>query len=371
MTMLRIARWAGLFSLAAVTAATANPKWVKPLEDLSASIEDSRAVTDKSGLVLEELRKDLFKAAVMTRDAKRLADELARQREEGDMDAAELTQLRLDITQATAILRDLHTHLNDFGKAIEAQDKRVERMEEDVEKAIAQARKRIDDDIAHLKAELAAARADSVKSRRGETTEGSGKSGKASSADVKNRRVQAALDDAMTALAAGKLAEAQAGFESLLANHPDLIEAKLGLASCHFEEARYDESRQLVEAVLDTDKRNPWALGIEGAILYREGKLRAARKALEKAVKLDESNPYNLNYLAVVQFESGRTEQALETMQRAIAVDPSYLSALYNHAVMLISLEEPDLAGAREYYEKSIELGGPRDAVMDQRLNLP
>jgi tetratricopeptide (TPR) repeat protein len=170
------------------------------------------------------------------------------------------------------------------------------------------------------------------------------------------------------ALAAGRFDEASFSFRNELARNPESLEARVGLAACLFEVGELAGAKELVDQVLDEDKRNASALGLRGALLFREGELKDARKDLERALRYDELNYYNHNYLGVVYQGLGDTKAAIEQIMKAVELAPSYASAHYNLAILYVTAEEPDIELAGAHYDQFLQLGGQPNADLEQFL---
>jgi len=353
------------------------------LDDLTQEIATAREMPAKIDTTIEELRKELLKSAVETRDAKKLSDEIEAAIASGSPSAAELARLRTDIINAGRVLREFRDQLDELTKI----NKASYDMMENYEAQIASIRKAvIDPDAAivaageevvkELKAEiknLKAVVAEKDRSIEKLLREGASPispTGKKQSANTVAVERDPTLVSAIDLLAAGKIDEALASFKVAYSLNPEALDPLIGIAACHFERGELEQAEGIVDNVLEEDSRNPRALGLRGAILFRQGKAREARKILEKAVRADDLNPYNHNYLGITLNELGKSEAAIKEIERAVELDPNYISALYNLAILLATEEEPDLVRSRAHYEKALSLGSPRNKMLDELLGL-
>lgn len=115
-----------------------------------------------------------------------------------------------------------------------------------------------------------------------------------------NPQAQRAFDEARQALAAGRRAEAERGFQALAKAYPDLggPHANLGL-------------------------------------LYRQaGKLPEAVAELETAARLSPQQPLYFNQLGIAYRHAGKFEQARTAYERALELDAGYADATLNLGIL-------------------------------------
>lgn len=142
-----------------------------------------------------------------------------------------------------------------------------------------------------------------------------------------NAAAQQSFDDAVRALAAGQVAQAESAFRALTLSHPEL--------------------------------GGPYAdLGL---IYRRSGRLPEAVAALEQAVQASPQQPQYLNQLGLAYREQGRFDQAREAYERALSADPDYAVATLNLAI-LNDLYLGDSRRALALYERYLALTPQGDA---------
>lgn len=352
----------------------------RQLERLDKEIADSRAFPGATATSLEELRKDLYHAAVSTRDAKKRSDEVQRLLAEGQDAAAELEQLRGDIVSAGVLLRGLRDRMDQLERIV----KNNERLLEDQASELGKLGKRLDQKPAEIE-ELIAGRTKSLQkevdalNKKLADRDGEIQRLEQKLAARELRPAAVAIPGAGTAetaegfdlLAAGQVDQAMERFLRAATLDPAAVDPRVGLAACHFERNEIQPAWNIIQTVLEADPRNARALGVKGALLIREGKMKDARKALERAIKIDPANPYFYNHLGVALHESGRSDDALEQLRKAVELDAGYVAAVYNLSVVLATAREPDLETSRYYYQRALSLGSPREPLMDQLLGLP
>lgn len=143
--------------------------------------------------------------------------------------------------------------------------------------------------------------------------------------------LQRAFDDARRALRAGRMQEAQRGFEALAKAHPELggVHANLGL------------------------------------IHRQAGRLEPAVAALEQAVKASPEQASYFNQLGIALRMHGRFAQAREAYEKAIALDPNYAAPVLNLGI-LNDLYLGDSRRALELYGRYLALSPGGDATVDK-----
>jgi Tfp pilus assembly protein PilF len=327
-----------LLARPAIGEEAANPLLAR-LDALDQSIAAARVETSRERATLEELRADLFQIAFAARDAKRLSDEIEQLMSAGKPGEAELAQLRNDLMNVGMKLRDLRNHIEQMDKVVVDADAKINAQHEELEA---------------LKQSIAQSPA------------------AAPAGGVPPAAVAEAfsVQDGRDFLAAGNVAGAERQFKGVLASDSGSNEARIGLASVRFEQGDLDAAEGLIAEALKHDNRNPRALGLQGLILYRKGRLSEAKRTIERALKWDNQNAYNHYYLGIVLYELGRSEAAIKSIERAIELDPEYIPAHYNLAILYATDESPNVIASRASYERAMALGGPRNALLDQLLDI-
>ena len=181
------------------------------------------------------------------------------------------------------------------------------------------------------------------------------------------------LADAIDHHVAGRLAEAEAGYQSVLKVNPRDATALLWLGVIMGRSGRFEESRKLLARCAVIEPRNALAqlnLGIANAAL---GQVEPAMNAYRRATALDPSNVDARNnmgvlleaqnqpaaaaeaYRAAIELEPhnptfhcnlgnalkamGRPEEAIEAYRRAVALDPGHATAWSNLGVACSQLK--------------------------------
>lgn len=106
-----------------------------------------------------------------------------------------------------------------------------------------------------------------------------------------------------------------------------------------------------------------------GMVHYdREDPMRAL-SALSRAVAEKPDDPRAHNHLAAAAKALGWLAAAESELQRALDLDPNYAEAHFNLALTYLERRPPGIELARRHYLRAVELGIPRDELMEKQLN--
>jgi Tfp pilus assembly protein PilF len=171
-----------------------------------------------------------------------------------------------------------------------------------------------------------------------------------------------------TLLRQGKVDEAEATFRQALESDPSLLGARIGLAACAYTRDDLESAKATIEAVLKIDGENAQALGLRGIIFWREGEMRQAQDFVSRALKRDPSDAQLHNYLGIILHARKRSDEAAQEMRKAVELDPGNAEARFNLAVLLATARNPQYDEARHHYETALAMGNVRDAALDRIL---
>ncbi len=139
----------------------------------------------------------------------------------------------------------------------------------------------------------------------------------------------------------GRLAEAERGYRSVLANDPDQPDALnlLGVVLC--QKGACTEGLAWIDRAI---ARMPYAAayhGNRGEVLRELGQLEGAESALKRAIELDPglATAYNNLGLVYVRGHPVRFAEALAALETAIRLDPSLIQARCNLADLFVALD--------------------------------
>jgi Flp pilus assembly protein TadD len=124
------------------------------------------------------------------------------------------------------------------------------------------------------------------------------------------------------------------------------IRAEFDVAVMLREDGRLDEARAAFESLLARHANNLGLIGNIGIIAWEQGDLPAALHYLTRAVVLDPRNPNRLRHLGTVLLNAKTYEVAADAFRHAIALDPSDALAHHGLGSALRNLEKWDEAEA-------------------------
>jgi tetratricopeptide (TPR) repeat protein len=134
---------------------------------------------------------------------------------------------------------------------------------------------------------------------------------------------------------AGRLADAVAGYQALLAVDPGHGRALHLLGVIAYQMGQVEPALNLMRAALDTDRRDPGLHNDLGEILRLSGHAEEAETHFEASLELDPRGFGATNNLGLLRHAAGRLEEAITLYRRAITLDKHALAPRINLAVAL------------------------------------
>lgn len=128
---------------------------------------------------------------------------------------------------------------------------------------------------------------------------------------------------------AGKLAEAAAAYQRVLARAPNLGVAHLNLGLVRHDQHNYAESTEEFSRAVALDPSLRQARLYLGIDAYLWGRNEMARQALEEAAKAQPDDPEVLYWLGLAQAGTGDLRSAAESLEAAARLKPKDEDALY------------------------------------------
>lgn len=134
-------------------------------------------------------------------------------------------------------------------------------------------------------------------------------------------------------------------YQRVLELQPSLHRARRDLAMIYAETGDVDNATNHLIEVLRLDPSDSWNWVVLGN-LYASGKgdPATAETFIRKALELNPGDPWALNSLATFTQKAGRSAEALELFDQAIAANPDLPNPYLGKALVLDSIEQPDLA---------------------------
>ena len=176
-------------------------------------------------------------------------------------------------------------------------------------------------------------------------------------------RVNPQLEHAYAALSAGRMDEAQAGYEQVLRSDAKNIDALLGLATIASQRGLQERAHAFYTLALESDPTNPTArAGVAGAQGLANAE--ATESRLKTALsEQPESSPL-LFALGSLYARQARWSEAQQAYFQAYAADPENPDFIFNVAVSLDHLRKSKLAA--QYYQMALAAGESRAAGFDR-----
>jgi len=173
---------------------------------------------------------------------------------------------------------------------------------------------------------------------------------------------------ALSAFQKGDFASARQDFQKALVLAPGNVPVTINLALIEYREKRMKEAETLLKAAARAAPESglPWL--VLGVVQFEQQKLDAALAALAQAVYLEPKDARAHHYLGVVVGSKGWYSGAEDEMRKAIELEPDYAEAHYNLAVFYLERVPPATELARRHYQKSVDLGGSPDPVIEKKI---
>lgn len=145
---------------------------------------------------------------------------------------------------------------------------------------------------------------------------------------------------------AGRLNEAIAGYQQVLALKPDLAGAHNNLGSALCELGQLEEAELSYRRVLALQPDQAEAHNNLGTTLFERGKLDEAITSYREALTLKPDYAEAFNNLGAALYGSGKLEEAEASIRQALAQAPDFAQALGNLGAILKARERFEEAGA-------------------------
>ena len=158
---------------------------------------------------------------------------------------------------------------------------------------------------------------------------------------------------ALALFQAGRLAEAEAAWRSILAAKPEDPDALHVLGCVLAQSGRRDEGLALINRALERSPRNASFLNNRGRVLVESGRPEEALRDVKRAVELEPTFYAALCHLGAILRALGRLDEATAAFRRALALDPRGVDA--HVGLGNVQKQRGDAAGALAAYEKALD----------------
>jgi len=164
---------------------------------------------------------------------------------------------------------------------------------------------------------------------------------------------------------------ARAAYQEMVDAEPENAPALANLGAVEYQLKEYEAAIGHLERALVARPGLTQTWLTLGMVHYdRDDPLRAL-SAISRAVADKPDDPRARNHLAVAAKALGWLGAAEIELQRALDLDPAYAEAHFNLALIYLERRPPALELARRHYLRAVELGIPRDGLVENQLNDP
>ena len=171
--------------------------------------------------------------------------------------------------------------------------------------------------------------------------------------------------EAERAFSKGNFKTAESLYRQAIQLGPDNPKLLISLAAVETRLGNLDESQTLLRQALHIDLNNGPAWLLLGMNALEQKQDEEAFADLVQAALRDDQNPRAHNYLGMAAGRKGWTEASEQELRRAVELDPGYADANFNLAVLYLRRTPPLIELARRHYQRAIDLGVPRDQVVE------
>jgi len=153
---------------------------------------------------------------------------------------------------------------------------------------------------------------------------------------------------------AGRLADAAAGYDDILAEVPEHADARHLRALIAFQEGALDAALIGIDQAIGIDADIAMYHANRGRVLKAAGRNEDAAAAFAQALRLQPGEPGTLSDFAGALVDSGAAEHALHFVIRATELAPDFVPAHYNMGLAYLATGES--RPARAAFERAIEI---------------
>jgi Flp pilus assembly protein TadD len=153
---------------------------------------------------------------------------------------------------------------------------------------------------------------------------------------------------------AGRLQEAEALYQQILAQEPNHADALHRLGLVLLQTGRRQEARALLGRAIQIDPSCAQYHCNLGFLLAESGEAEQAIDAFHRALQLRPDLAEACNNLGIVLLSVGRVDEAIAVLQRAVTLQPNYANAHHNLGAALYT--KGDLDGSLSAFAKAAQL---------------
>jgi protein O-GlcNAc transferase len=166
--------------------------------------------------------------------------------------------------------------------------------------------------------------------------------------------LQPLFDQAFLLHQKGKFAKAERLYQHILSVEPGNLYANYYLGVVRFQQGRYDEALDFLNAALKSNPEAPEVLTTHGLVLYTVGRLEEALATLDKSLAIQPRAVEALTNRGNVLQRLQRCEEAIASYDKALALSPYFAAAAYNRGLALQDMNRFDEALAS--YDRALKI---------------
>lgn len=164
---------------------------------------------------------------------------------------------------------------------------------------------------------------------------------------------------------------ARKAYEEMVEADPGNAPALANLGAVEYQLKEYESAIGHLEQALAAKPGLAQTWLTLGMVHYERDDPLRALSALSRAVAEKPDDPRAHNHLAAAAKALGWLGAAESELQRALDLDPQYAEAHFNLALIYLERRPPGVELARRHYLRAVELGTPRDDLVEKQLNEP
>ncbi len=181
---------------------------------------------------------------------------------------------------------------------------------------------------------------------------------------------RAAAAEGNEAFARGDYDAAREAYKKVIELAPNNVVGSVNLGVVEYRAGNLADAETILMNVVQQRLKTGAAWLTLGIMFYENKRIDEALAALAQATLYDASNARAHNYYGVALGVKGWKDGAEDELRRAVELDPEYRDAHYNLALLYLDRRPPSVELAKRHYYRSVELGAPRDLVLEKNLKV-
>ncbi len=172
------------------------------------------------------------------------------------------------------------------------------------------------------------------------------------------------------AFALGDYDAAREAYKKVIELAPNNVVGSVNLGVVEYRAGNLEAAETVLMNVVQQRIKTGAAWLTLGIMFYENQRIDEALAALAQATLYDEANARAHNYYGVTLGVKGWKDGAEAELRRAVELDPEYRDAHYNLALLYMERRPPSVELAKRHYYRSVELGAPRDELLEKNLKV-